>query len=122
MDSLNLSIRFPCYSMFLIQDTCKPFFYIQVHLYYTCLYLPWSNLLVCHRNQQFLKNAAFRMAIIGKSKGCVPNQNRSFYNRKGRSQQGKGFLKIGKAVRKQEKECSKTCCIYFKLHIYRKKY
>ena len=63
-----------------------------------------------------------RMAIIGKSKGCVLIQNRSFYNRKGRSQTGKGCLKTAKAVRKQEKECSKTCCIYFKLHIYRTKY
>ena len=29
--------------MFLSQDPCKPFFYIKVHLYYTCLYLPWSD-------------------------------------------------------------------------------
>ena len=29
--------------MFLNQDPCKPFFYIKVHLYYTCFYLPWAS-------------------------------------------------------------------------------
>ena len=38
---------------------------------------------------------------------CVLNQNRSFYNRKGRSKTGKGCLKTGKAVRKQEKNVQK---------------
>jgi hypothetical protein len=66
-----------------------------------------SNLLVCHRNRQFLKNATLRMAIIGKSKGCDLIQNRSFYYRKGHSKTGKGCLKTGKVVRKQEKDVRK---------------
>jgi hypothetical protein len=54
-----------------------------------------------------LKDATLRMAIIEKSSGCVLNQNRSFYNRKGRSKTGKGCLKTGKAVLKHEKNVQK---------------
>ena len=38
--------------------------------------------------------------MIGKSIGCVLNQERSFYNRKGRSKTGKGCSKIGKGCLK----------------------
>ena len=48
MDSPNLYIRFSCHSMFSSQAPCKPFFCIKVHLYYTCLYLPWSDYLNFH--------------------------------------------------------------------------
>ena len=47
------------------------------------------------------------MAIIGKSKGCVLIQNRSFYNRKGRSKTGKGCLKKPQCVNWHPKNCVK---------------
>jgi hypothetical protein len=54
MDSPNLSIRFPFYSLFLSQGPGKPFFQVQVQPYFTCLYLPWSwNLVIINYDSPF---------------------------------------------------------------------